>query len=270
MPDLLAQFGSCLIDPDLPPPEGVVGPDGKPSIRRFAVYRNNVVVSLIEALEAAYPAVASLVGSEFFRAMARIFVAQVPPKSPVMLHYGDGFAQFIESFPPAATVPYLADVARLERAWLEAYHAAEAVSGAPEDLFGIPADRFEDVVLDLHPSMRLVPSPHPIVTIWRANTHDGLHEDIDLGRREDALVLRLVADVEVRTLPQAGTAGFLASLLRGRTMAAAALEALRHDPKFDLTANLRDVISVGAVTGWHFDVETEPMEKEGAHVLAES
>ncbi len=113
-----------MLDPELPPPAGLVGPDGEPSSRRFAVYRNNVVAGLIAgAAVTAFPAVHRIVGADFFLAMARAYVAEEPPGSPIMLDYGAGFPDFIGRFEPAMTLPYLADVARIERAWSEAYHA---------------------------------------------------------------------------------------------------------------------------------------------------
>ena len=115
-------FASALLDSNLPAPQGLVGPDGVQSERRFTVYRNNVFVGLTEALRAGFPCTARLVGEEFFMAMARIFAAAHPPGSPVLLHYGAEFPDFIASFPPAASLPYLADVARIERAATEAYH----------------------------------------------------------------------------------------------------------------------------------------------------
>lgn len=109
-----AAMAAALFDPALPAPGGP----------RFAVHRNNVVAGLIGALGEACPAVKKLVGEAFFTAAASLFVRAFPPKSPVMLLYGEGFPGWIGAFPPAAHVPYLEDVARLERAWLEAFHAA--------------------------------------------------------------------------------------------------------------------------------------------------
>ncbi|WP_141701617.1 DNA-binding domain-containing protein, partial [Methyloceanibacter marginalis] len=87
-----------------------MGRRGKSPSRRFAVYRNNVYASLIDVLGSRFPVSARLVGEEFFRAMARIYVAQTPPASPVLLHYGAEFADFVGTFPPASAVPYLACV----------------------------------------------------------------------------------------------------------------------------------------------------------------
>ncbi len=60
-------FASALLDPNMPVPAGLVGPDREPSEKRFNVYRNNVVVGLVETLRAAFPAVRRIVGDEFLR-----------------------------------------------------------------------------------------------------------------------------------------------------------------------------------------------------------
>ena len=241
-----------------------MGPDGKPSARRFAVYRNNVVVSLIEALAAAYPVVARLVGEEFFRAMARIFVTKTPPASPIMLHYGEGFAEFIEAFPPTASVSYLADVARLERAWAEAYHAAEARTLGGDDLAGLDPWTFAAARLRLHPSMRLVRSPFPVVSIRQMNMPGGEPAPIDLALGQSALVIRPRADVEVRVLAE-GSAVFVAALARGETPSKAAAAALKVNPRFDLAGNIADLIGLGLLVGWS---KADTRSEGGAHVIS--
>ena len=119
-------FASALVDPMRAPPLQTMGREGAPDSRRFAVYRNNIAVSLIAAIEARYPVARRLVGDAFFRAMARAFVARSKPRSAVILHYGADFPDFIAEFEPARDIAYLADVARLENAWVDAYHSAEA------------------------------------------------------------------------------------------------------------------------------------------------
>ena len=172
--DVQADFAAALRDPAIPPPAGVVGPDGGPAPRRFAVYRNNVLVALGNALAGAFPAVGRIVGEEFFRAMARNYVLETPPTSPVLLDYGVTFPDFIAGFEPAASLPYLPDVARLERAWREAYHAADAKPLGPADLAGIPPEDLPDAVFSLHPSLRIVPSRSGrSAIIPAANLRDG-------------------------------------------------------------------------------------------------
>src|SRR5205085_533689 len=76
-----AAFAAALIDPDREIPAILTGPGGKAAIKRYNVYRNNVTVSLIEALAAVYPSVQRITGVEFFRAMARFHIRATPPPS---------------------------------------------------------------------------------------------------------------------------------------------------------------------------------------------
>ena len=162
-------FAAALLDPDRPAPEGVIRPDGTQATKRFDVYRNNVVTSLIDALGAGFPAVHALVGEDFFKAVAGVYVRQHPPTSPLMIFYGEAFPAFLRAFEPAQAVPYLADVAALERARREAYHAADDPIGDPSPLAELAADRLMETRFHLHASVRLVSSPYPVFSIWRFN-----------------------------------------------------------------------------------------------------
>src|ERR1700748_1281019 len=123
-----AAFAPGLIDPAIEAPRDVVAAPGKGAVKRYNVYRNNVTVSLIDALAAIYPAVQRITGADFFRAMARFHVRATPPTSPLLFEYGRDFPAFIQSYEYAEPMPWLADIARVERAWLDAYHAEDAAS----------------------------------------------------------------------------------------------------------------------------------------------
>ena len=241
----LEEFASALLDPGRAAPEGLVGPDGEPSVRRFSVYRNNVFVGLIDALRASFPCVVRLVVDEFFAAMARVFAAARPPSSPVLLRYGAEFPDFIASFPPAGSLPYLADVARIERAATEAYHEREAAPLTPCALARVPPDRAPMMRFRLHPSVRLVRSPFPAFTIWRMNAADGTPAPVDLSQAQDTMVLRPEAEVDVRQVLPASH-DFVAALGQGLTLSQAMEVALTADPHFDLSENLRELILMGA------------------------
>ena len=246
----LGGFAAALLDPTLAVPAGLVGPDREPSAKRFAVYRNNVVVGLTEALQANFPAVCRIVGEEFFLAMARAYVVLAPPTSPILLDYGAGYANFISGFEPAATLPYLPDVARIERAWTEAYHAPEAVPIGPEALSGIPSDRVAETRFAVHPSARVVRSRLPALTIWRMNVDDGVPGPVDLDSNgEDVLIVRPEADVEVRLMPPGGSE-FLIALMNGKSLTEAAKSAMNAHSLFDLSANLAALISADVFVGF--------------------
>jgi len=244
-----AEFARALLDPDRSAPQGLVGPDGLPSAKRFAVYRNNVVIGLIETLKAAFPVVRRLVGDEFFGAMARLYALEEPPTSPIMLDYGAGLPGFIRRFAPAAMLAYLEDVARLERAWVEAYHAAEAAPLPATALRGATPEQLPLSRLALHPSARIVSSPFPILSIWQANIEGGDAASVSLDEgAHDVLVARPEAEVELRLLP-AGASAFMTALLADSTVIEATKEALGTSPRFDLAGTLRGMAEAGLIVG---------------------
>jgi len=250
-----ADFAAAILDAGAPIPKGLVGPDGAPDARRFAVYRNNVVAGLSESMKITFPAVARIVGEEFFQAMARAYVVADPPRSPMLLEYGSGFPDFIERFPPAATLPYLADVARIENAWKEAFHAPEAAPLPPAALAAIAQDQVAALRLRLHPSVRLVTSRYPALTIWRMNVDGGVPGPVDLkAGGEDALVVRPAANVEVRFVPPGGAA-FVRRLGEGAALGEAANAGLAASEAFDLSASLAGLISAGVFSGYELGPE---------------
>ncbi len=91
-------FAAALGEPSAPPPAMTHGRMGAPDARRFAVYRNNVAVGLIGALEARYPVSRRIAGDDLFRAMARAFVRAHKPRSPVMIAYGGEFPEFVAAY----------------------------------------------------------------------------------------------------------------------------------------------------------------------------
>jgi hypothetical protein len=241
--DFQAAFATALRDPDLPPPSGVVSHRSTSPRGRFGVYRNNVMVALVGALEARFPATRRIVGEDFFGAMARLFAVRHPPRTPLMMIYGDGFPGFIAGFEPAAGVPYLADIARLEAARTRAYHAADAKPLARDTLVEAIQRGAENLRFTLHPSFEIVTSAFPIVTIWAMNAGEAEAAPVTDWSGEDALVLRPSLDVEVTRLPRGG-ARFLDSLRGGSPLGAAAEAAWAAIPGFHLAENL--VLLLGA------------------------
>jgi hypothetical protein len=237
-----------VLDAAAPVPPGLIGPDGQPSATRFAVYRNNVVLGLIDALKAAFPVVCALVGEDFFAAMARAHAVETPPASPVMHDYGADFPAFIARFAPAASLPYLADVARLEWAWVEAYHAAEAWPLSPASIARVKQAAIPRARLLLHPSARLVRSAWPVVAMWRMHGADETAAPAPDAGGQDALILRPGAEVEIRTLPP-GAAAFITALLAGAPIAAAAEAGFAEDATFDLAYAFTGLIESGAIIG---------------------
>ncbi|SAL33799.1 hypothetical protein AWB69_03069 [Caballeronia udeis] len=240
-------FAPGLTNPAMVAPEDVVATSGKGVIKRYDVYRNNVTVSLIDALAAIYPAVQRITGVEFFRAMARFHVRATPPASPLLFEYGRDFPAFIESYEYARDMPWLADTARIERAWLDAYHAADLPVLAAEALGSIEPTSLAGVCFEPHPAARIVRSPYPAVAIFAMNRTDGPVSPLRSSEPEDGLVTRPEQDVVVSRLP-AGGATFLIDLIEGASLGEAIAAAFQEAPSFDLQANLAGMISAGVFT----------------------
>jgi len=244
-----ATFAAALLTPDLPCPAGLQAWNGSDPTARLAVYRNNVVSSLIDAVADTFPVVQELVGEEFFRAMASVFVRRHPPRSRVLAHYGAEFADFVDGFAPARAVPYLGDVARLERARVFAYHAADA-DALTAEMLGEAMSSGEDLgalQLVCHPSISVVVSKHAIVSLWAAHQGDGDLSVVDPALPESALVVRPGLDVLVLRLPP-GAARFVIALQTGAGLADAAGLAAGETIDFDLPNALALLMSHGALT----------------------
>jgi hypothetical protein len=251
-------FARAVLDPEAAVPESLSQAEGTVPTRRFAVYRNNVYASLVDLLAARFRVTARLVGEEFFRAMARVYVQEDPPRSPVLLQYGASFSNFIAGFPPAAPVPYLADVARLEWARHVAYHAADAEALSLEALQAA-LEGVEEATLTLHPSLSVVQSAYPVVTIWQLAMQEGENEPARLPPNgEDVLVTRPRMAVEVRRLPK-GSADFVLALQRGANLHDAAVAALAAAPEVDLEANLAGLMVSGVIVGIGGNAYTNPL-----------
>lgn len=233
-------FAAALLDPALPCPAGLQGSTDPGPSSRFAVYRNNVVSSLIDAVADTFPVVQQLVGVEFFRAMAGVFVRLSPPRSPVLAHYGDEFPDFVERFIPARSVPYLADVARLEFARVQAFHAADAEPLAAEVVQSVLAsgDRIGELRLVCHPSLQAIASRHAVVSLWAAHQVACDIASVDVHAPECAIVTRCGLEVLVVPVPQ-GAVDFVLAIQSGQSLGdAAANAAAASEASFDLAAIL--------------------------------
>jgi hypothetical protein len=267
-------FAMALSDPAVATPAMIQGRMGAPDARRFAIYRNNVAVGLIGALEARYPISRRIAGDELFRAVARAFVRTHRPRSPVMIAYGAEFPEFVAEYLAAAeagpshdafgrnrhreersdaairrtvgrsTTPTLPDIARLENGWVEAYHSEDASVATVRELAALAPDCLPDTRISFHPAARLMRFATPAATVWAsAQSSDG-PAAAELPGAEDALITRPDCDVRVRVLPPHAY-DFALSLHEGATLIEAV--ATVNDAAFDFGTHLVGLVESGAV-----------------------
>lgn len=243
LPELQRSFTEFVLSsPDThvdPVLSAAVRERGVPTEKRLAVYKNNVYAQLIDALRESYPAVHRLVGREFFRFAATEYILAHRSRSPTLLGYGENFPGFLGSFEPASSVPYLADVARLEQLYLESYHAAEAVPLPKAACVVLLSDGTARPKLRLHPSARLMTSSFPVSRIWEVNVRPAAIDGRTRipGGAEYLLIVRPHATVEVRRISR-GAHAALTALGQGCSVAESLAAGTDVDPGIDLPVHL--------------------------------
>ncbi len=236
------QFRTALLDPDHPIPDGLS--DGAEGDARFNVYRNNVTVSLTEAMHSAFPVITKLLGTQNMDGLAGIFLRQHPPSSPLMMHYGGAFPEFLAGMEQLAHLGYLPDIARLELAIRRSYHASDSEPINPEDLAGLAPEALMASVIGLAPSVEVLRSDWPIYDIWRFNSIADAPKPQPIA--QDVVITRAEFDPEPMLLPPGG-AVWIRALLDGHTIAQSYEAALGHYAEFDLGATLAILLQGGAV-----------------------
>ncbi|NRB19230.1 MAG: putative DNA-binding domain-containing protein [Rhodobacteraceae bacterium] len=239
-----SQFTQALMDPSLPLPDGLSDGQSRPAGRRFNVYRNNVAVSLTEAMHAAFPVIARLLGQENMDGLSGLYLRAHPPSSPLMMFYGDQFPAFLAGMEQLNHLGYLADVARLELALRRAYHAADATPIKADALARILPEDLMQTKLTLAPSVQVIASPWPIFDIWRFNTTEGAAKPKTLA--QDVLITRPEFDPTPHPLP-AGGACWISTLMQGATIGEAHEAALNTTAEFDLGTPLALLLQDGAI-----------------------
>jgi len=217
------------------------------------VYRNNLFSSLADALSSAYPVMKKLVGDGFFAYMAHEYIQQHPSRSGNLHDFGSRMSAFIVAFEPASTLPYLADIARLEWARQTAYHAADRRSLDLAKLQEVPPEHYERLRFRLHPSVGLVASRYPILQIWQANQEDSPpdgHVNLDSGS-ERVLLIRPGSEIVMRALGAAEFA-LVSDLFDGKPLGEAVNAGLSMEAQFDLGSALQRQVALGSLVALDF------------------
>ncbi len=240
------EFAKALTNSALDKPSTVIGPNGKAADKRFNVYRNNVAYSLVEALGKNYPSVKAQCGDARFSDAALLYLSEHPPRTKLMFELGHNFADWLGDFAPAKDqMPWLADLAKAERRWLDAYHAADANLLDPALLGAIPPETLGKIRFVKHPAAAIVHSQFSIFTML-SEGRNGIAVESPL-HPQDILITRPQFDVEVRLLP-AGAAMFLRGLFEGLTLAQAAEAATETEINFNLSSALALLLQSGATS----------------------
>lgn len=252
-------FSDAVLHPDpgaAPAAPWLAGLAAQPG---FAVYRNTVLKACVDALQASYPTVCQLVGEDWFRAAAAVYARARPPQDGLLMGYGAGFGDFLQGFAPAAQLPYLPAVARLDRCWTECHLAADAVAVNTDWLARQPPGALASLRLRPHPAARwLWCDEHPAYALWqRHRDNEGMDGTLEWAG-DGGLLTRSQAAVTWAPLARAGAA-FLDACAAGLALEAAATAALTAEPGTDFTALIGRLLDAGALIETPSSTHTKAM-----------
>lgn len=246
LPELQTAFAAGVLGEN-PGALAAIAPGRFEPDQHLQIYRNNVFESLTGALKAVYPVIERLVGEGFFRFAADSYIRLHPPRSGNLHDFGMHYADFLAGFAPATGLPYLPDVARLEWAWHEAFHAADAAPLDARCLADVPAEQQGDLRFTLNPSVRLLNSIYPVLSIWQANQDEAAEQIVDLTQGgAPLLVIRRSLRVEIEILTP-GEYTLLRAFTQDASLETACDAAFAAESTFDLGAALQRGIQGGTL-----------------------
>ena len=252
--DLQAAFTAHLTGDDHAYLLAAVSGDTIPAAARLRVHRHHVRHSVATALSGTFPTVQAIVGEQFFQAMAGAFVLSDLPRQPVLAEYGAGFPAFVSGYAPGASLPYLADMARLDWALNLAFHETVCGTLAAEDLANMPPERLLDLRLAPAPGATLIRSAYPIDRIWHASQPGGSAESVGLeDGAATVIVLRRTDDACFTPLSPA-EAELVMTLCDGGTLEEGAQAAFQVDDAFDLTTTFARLLALQAFAALQHEV----------------
>jgi|GEM_PF-5710832 len=241
-------FTDAIRDPNatLSPKLGVAEAD----VWRFSIYRNNFYHRMLETLREAYPSVAGYLDEESFKTIALGYIRRSPLTEVSLALVAQDFPDFLSKANLADLSGPLSDLARLDRACLEALHAPDqsTLSATTVQNFG---DRIADAQFIFHAATRIVAAERPLVKVWRELKGKGNAKEKDDDDKKGALVTRL-SDQKISVCPlSAAATQFGLALQEGATVTRSFEQANAIDPAFDLTQTFSTYLEVGAIHDLH-------------------
>lgn len=143
-------------------PEGLFAGDAERALLGLRAHANTISHARLVAIEQTYPRTLAHIGHEAFNALSRAFIDQPHVRQRKLMAIGAGFADFLAD---QASHLLAADLAAVEWAWLESYHAADTAALRLADLAQYNEARLLALPVMVHPATRLVAIGGPVADL---------------------------------------------------------------------------------------------------------
>jgi hypothetical protein len=215
----------------------------------FAVYRNTVLKGCADALLSLYPSVHRLTGDAWMRAAALDAVRADPPSGGDLQHYGERFPEFLDAALADGELPWLGEVARLDRLWSESHVAADAALLDVATVARLDPERLAASRLLPHPAARWRWSARwPAFSLWNAARTHAADPNPPHWQGQGALLTRPLGAVVALEIDAAECA-LLDACADGAPIGAALDAVQARFPSFDPGAALGRLLNQGAFAG---------------------
>ena len=247
--ELQSQFSAEILCEENTSVQTLIEQRGFQSTQRVNIYRNNIFSTLTETLSNIFPVTCAMVGEEFFKSMARIYIRSHTPDSGNLHDFGEHLPSFIESMPELSNYPYLSALAEIDWSCHLAFHSASATALDISSLGDFSPENYEDLQFEIHPALHTIKSNFPIFDIWNFATSNGHADTIpDINSKgQQVLIYRPESSVKVVNIED-GLFQMINFLRSHKTLGATFTSILDLNPEYNLKEGLNRLFSFGAVS----------------------
>jgi hypothetical protein len=135
---------------------------------RLHIYSNAYRMRLREAIDNDHPILGMYLGDDLFDQMVAGYIDQNPSTTYSLRYFADQLPAFLQVAPPFYEYPLIAELARFERALLDAFDAPDSASITLAHLQQRPPESWPGMRFRFHPSVQRFDCQWNTVETWQA------------------------------------------------------------------------------------------------------
>lgn len=193
-------------------PEDLFAGDPFRALLGLKTHANTISHARLVALEQTYPRTLGHLGDAAFNALSREFIERDEVRARKLMTIGEGFAEFLAD---RSADPVAAELAAVEWAWLQSYHAAETPALRLADLAHYDEPGLLNLKVTMHPAAQIVPASGAVIALLpEIGAPDGPIGTILVTRPDETVLLRSLSPAHSCVAEAAKNCGTMGNLLQ--------------------------------------------------------